>query len=387
MSDYHKQTGREGTPIHDPAHQPHPAEHEKECAPLPQHTPPTLEPPRPCPDPHADCKCPQPPPTTSNCLEKLIERQLADIAAADKSKAFKTELDSFLAKFTGATQAYTRDKYVALVTEWRRQDAAIAELIRKLECAVPCWRCILDCYLCPLLNDLHYAQKWLYGDGHLYEHVHDLYDLQYWYLRNRSAKQRTVDRITAVLTAWTNPAATIDAALTLNKGLTDSSGKVIGTEPGKAIYDVFLRLVPLHLAIAPPAIHTDMTTKISQKYTKFCECDLGTPDDCCGLDVGERSLRQQLIGLQPYLIDPNHYFKLICCLVEQRYAPAKDALSKADADLAAIGERIKSNEAKLANGWAKTFETNAKGAIPSVIDCCDYEPAEVAAQQTPSRAY
>jgi hypothetical protein len=146
---------------------------------------------------------------------------------------------------------------------------------------------------------------------------------------------------------------------------------------------VFLRLVPLHLAIAPPATTDETTTKIDKNFTTFCEGDEGTPDNCCGPDVGAWSLRQRLIGPQPYLIDPSDYFKLICCLVKHRYVPAKDALSDAEAKLATVVDQIKRYEARITGDWVKTFETAAKGAIPSVINCCDYERDDDTTQQSP----
>ena len=391
MSEYRRQSDRDCEPTKDPAPQPHPPGDGKACGPLPSSTPPTLQEPK-CPDPPVSCKCPPTPGSSTNCLQTLIDKQQADILAAEKAKDFQKELQKVLENANKASQTYTRDKYAALVAEWLRQDTLIATLLRNLECAVPCWQCILDCYVCPLLNELHTAEKWLYDDRRLYStdetdeyHVYDLYDLQYWHQRDKAAKQHTFDRIASVMTAWSDPAKAIETALNANKGLIDSAGKVIGTnEPGKAIYDVFLRIVPLHLAIAPPA-GPDTTTKIDKKYTMFCECDEGKPDNCCGLDVGEWSLRQRLIGPQPNLIDPNDYFTLICCLVEQRYAPAKEALSKAETDLAAAGDRIARYEAQLKTGWVKNFETAAKGAIPSMIDCCDYEQDEETTQQKPSR--
>ena len=82
---------------------------------------------------------------------------------------------------------------------WVEHDADIAKFIAKLVCDVPCWRCIIECYVCPLLNKLHYAEQWLYGDGTLYADVHNLYDLQYWHTRDKDAKERTFNRIKDVL--------------------------------------------------------------------------------------------------------------------------------------------------------------------------------------------
>jgi hypothetical protein len=97
--------------------------------------------------------------------------------------------------------------------------------------------------------------------------------------------------------------------------------------------------------------------------------------------VGEPSLRQRLIGPQPYLVDPNDYFKIICCLVEQRYGPAKDALGQAEAGWVTVDNLIKRYKGQLENGL-KSFEKDARGAIPAVIDCCDHERDDDDSQQT-----
>jgi hypothetical protein len=356
---------------------------------LPISTPPVLNDPPTCPGPDPHCNCPTTPSSNPNCLEELIAKQTTAIAVAGHADSLKKDLNDILGTAKTAASNYKRDTYDQLVSDWAKQDVAIAELIRKLVCAVPCWRCILDCYVCPLLNDLHYAEKWLYDDGKLYTDVNNLYDLQYWHTRDNAGKKRQFNRIDGVLKVWQDPAQLIKKALDANRTLTDAAGKVIGTEAGKAIYDVFLTLVPMHLAIAPPAADGPIT-KIDAKFTKFCGCDTGTPDACCGPDVGESSLRQRLIGPQPYLIDPNEYFMLICCLVENRWVPAKDALSKSDTDLAEVTGRIIRYEKQLADGLnpksTDSFEKKAKAAIPSVIDCCDYEQDDDDTQQKPNRA-
>jgi hypothetical protein len=382
MSQYQRQQpGHDCPPHQDPAPQPHPPGAGDTCKDLPTSTPPTLEPPAKCP-PSPDCKCPPPPGSSSNCLEDLIAVQTAQATAGAKADAFQKELTALLGKAKAASQDYTRAKYDALVKEWVRQDGEIAELIRKLVCAVPCWRCVIECHICPILNELHYAEQWLYGTGALYSDVHNLYDLQYWYSRDKDAKDRRYQRIKKVLEAWEKPAQTIEKILADDNTLIGTASKALGssTEASKAVYDVFLKLVPMHLAIAPPS-GSQWTTKIDKEYTTFCDCDKGTPDDCCGPDVGEWSLRQRLIGPQPYLIDPNDYFELICCLVEKRYAPAKDALAKAEADLLTVDNRIKGFKTLLDEGLKpQAFEKNAKGAIPTVIDCCDYEPDSKSSQ-------
>lgn len=351
----------------DPADQPNPPG-EYGCPDLPTTTPPPLPKPK-CEE--GPCKCPPKSGSDSNCLETLIAAQAEEIAKADKAKAFKTDLEALLGKAKTATQDYTRAKYEKLAKQWAEEDAAIAELIRKLVCALPCWKCVIECYICPLLNELHIAEKWVYGDGTHCTDVHDLQDLLYWRTRDKEAKERTFTRIKNVLAAWEKPAATIEKALADDQALIDSASKVIGTEPSKAVYDVFLRLVPMHLAIAPPK-GSAWTTKIAKEYTEFCDCDKGKPDACCGPDVGELRFRDRLIGPQPYLIDPNKYYDIICCLVLKRYSPAKDALGEAEAAWLTIDNDIKRSKALIENGL-KSFEKDAKAAVPTVIDCCDHE--------------
>ena len=388
MTDYmRKRTGHECPPLPEyPADQPKPTGDGAGCDDLPTTTPPTLEPPKPCPEPDPCCKCPTPPGSGTNCLEDLIAQQTADIASLQQENAFTQELGKLLDTAKKASQAYTRDKYDELVEKWQKEDVDIAELIRKLVCAVPCWRCILDCFVCPLLNELHTDEKWLYDDGKLITTVNDLYDLQYWLTRDKAVKDRRLTRIKNVLKAWETPATTIEKALNDDRTLIDSIGPLIGPHPGKAIYDVFLVLIPRHLAIAPPATDPALTTTIDKKFTEFCPCDEGNPDDCCGPDVGELSFRQRLVEPLPYLIDPNVYFKLICCLVEKRYGPAKDAVSKAEASLATVNARIDRYVKAIGEGWKADFEKNARAAIPSDINCCDYEKHDDDPQQQRSQS-
>jgi hypothetical protein len=89
--------------------------------------------------------------------------------------------------------------------------------------------------------------------------------------------------------------------------------------------------------------------------------------------VGYLTFRDRLVGPLPYLIDPNDYFKLICCLVEKRYTPAKDAVTKDDSELIKVNALITGYEKALGETWKADFEKAARAAIPSDIDCCDYE--------------
>ncbi|HZR83924.1 MAG TPA: hypothetical protein VFD92_22705 [Candidatus Binatia bacterium] len=359
------QSGQDCKPQANPAPQPHGP---GDCKDLTEPTPPELTTDK-CPPPDSCCNCPPPPTTTPDCLEKLITSQAELEAKGEKAKEFRKDLEDFLAKAKKAADDYTRKWYDDEVDKWEKLDRDISELLRTVVCTVPCWRCIIECYVCPLINDVIYAERRLYDDGEFYDTVHDLYDLRYWYGRQRDAKQRQADRIAKVLAAWEKPAQTIDKAIADNRTLYESAKKSLGTDPSKTVYDVFFKLIPMHLAIAPPASRS--TTVIDKKYTEFCPCDEGEPDDCCGPDVGEPSVRQRLVGPQPFLVDPNDYFALICCLVEKRYRPVKDALADATARYQSVDDEITRNLNLIKDRLdPKSFEKAAKGAIPSVVDCC-----------------
>jgi hypothetical protein len=370
MNDYRNQPGRDCAPTDNPAPQPKAPDDCHKCGDLPTTTPPTLPDPPPCPDPPPQCKCPKPPANPTDCLQKAIDNQSKRIARGDKAASFRTDLDNRRKKAIAAAQDYTQDKYEKLLKRWQDEDRAIVELIRKLTCAVPCWLCLIECYVCPILNALRDAELRLYGNGALPTTVNSLYDLQYWLQRDSAAKDATLARITAVMDAWASPAATIDKALNDNSTLLASCNQNLGTTPGSIVFDVFLKLVPMHLAIAPPKVDDATTTGIDKTYTVFCGCDVGKPDDCCGPDTGVLNLRQRILGPQPYLIKPGDLFAVICCLVEKRYHSAKDAATDAAAELTTISDDIKSRLTQVAAGLL-SFNTDARAAIPTQPGCCD----------------
>jgi len=321
-----------------------------------------------CDPPDPKCNCPPPPTSTANCLDDLIADQAEAIAKADNAKQFKADLEAFLAKAKAAAQDYTSDKYKTLRDAWVKEDADIAELIRRLVCAVPCWKCVLECYVCPLLNDLHDNERWLWGDGSALkkDDAKNLYDVRYWYDRESDRLKRRLDRVKAVLSAWEKPAAALDKILADDRKLITDIGNRLGSDAARAVYDLFLRLVPMHLAIAPPG----GPTLIDAEYTVFCDCDQGDPEGCCGPDVGVLSFRERLIGPQPYLIDPPDYFRLICCIVQNFYGPAKNALADAQAKFQKADDLIKKVSGLIDDG-VKSFDKNAKNAIPATVDCCN----------------
>lgn len=322
--------------------------------------------------PPSDCNCPVPPTSKPECLEGLIRTQTNSIAAADKAKAFKADLEALLGKAKTATAEYTQERYDKLKKLWLEQDVAIAELIRKLVCAVPCWHCIIECYVCPLLETMRKAEGELHGDDMPPSDLHNQYDLVYWYTRERDRKERRFNRIKAVLGAWEKPANTIEKVLTDNAKLIVEAGTSLGSSATKAVFDVLVRIVPMHLAIAPPAASPELTTKIGKEFTQLCGCDVGYPEDCCGPDIGIPSLRQRLFPPQAYLIEPGQYYDVICCLVESWYVKAKDALATAEGDLAEAESKLKTLKSQIENGL-RSFEKDARAGIPVEVDCCGFE--------------
>lgn len=359
----------------------------KRCDAIQPTIPPKLKDLDPCKEP---CNCPPGSNPESGCteIEKLIGEQGKQILAAKKAETFKTELEGLLNKAKTASQEYSQTKYESLRRRWVDQDAEIAELIYRLVCSLDCWRCVIECTICPHINLLVKYEKELYRerpiaakedsgqDPAVAAEVYNLYEQQYWHMRDKEKKERTFNRIKLVLAAWEKPAQTIEKILTDNAKLIADISKLIGTEPGNAIYDVFFKLVPQHLAIAPPS-NSEWMTKINKEYTEFCKCDKGTPDDCCGPDVGEWTVLQRLIGPQPYLIEPKDYYTVICCLVMERYSPAKTALAEAEAALSMVDEDIKKYKTHIENQFKQgAFEKEVKKAITGVIDCGRYQPKQ-----------
>lgn len=359
-------------PIGDPADQPKAPG--GECGDKPVLTPPTMDEPTRC---KPACDCPHEPPTPPTCLDDLIAQQAKEIAEAERAKIFKADLEATLAKAKLASGEYTQEKYAKLIEDWKNNDTKIAELVRTLHCAVPCWRCLIECFVCPLFEDVRVREAKLQGDSTLSGNIKNLYDLRYWHDRNLDAAKRHYERIRAVLATWEKPAQAIEKAIADCLSMINAAGKSLSPETGtKVVYDVFLKLVPLHLAIAPPA-SSGHVTRIGKEYTVFCECDVGTPDDCCGPDVGVPTLRQRLIGPQPYLVQPSDFFPILCCLTKERYLPAKDALSSAESAFAEVDAQIKRLTAEVDERMKPgAIEKAAKGAMPVGCTWWDDKPCE-----------
>jgi hypothetical protein len=364
--------------------------YKNKCEKLPDPPPiPELPPVKECPQP---CCCPQPPGgPPSNCLDDLIKSQTRIVKKADRANDFVKELTAIQGDVTTALGTYTQARYKELLKAWLEQDKAIVELVRKLVCAVPCWECLLECRLCPQLTEIRRLEDRLNGTGELTTQVFSLLDLQYWHQRNVFNMQGRVDRIKNVAAAWKDPSGALGTALEADAKLIEDTQKIIATDSAKAVYDIFMTLIPRHWAIRPRDGDAAHASKIDMRFVHICECsqgnkdcacDDGDPDDCCGPDVGILTLRQRLVGPLPYIVDPAQFPDIICCLTRERLRPASDQLADAQAELAAATDDVQKTQA-LIGDKTKAIETTFRAELPNPIDCKDYTPKKKPPQQQP----
>ncbi|MDM0116707.1 hypothetical protein QTI66_31710 [Variovorax sp. J22R133] len=362
--------------------------------------------PPPCP---THCECPTPPGgTPSSCLDDLIKSQNHVVKKAERAKALVDELTAIQADVVTAQASYTPKRHEDLTKLWTDQDKAIKELIRKVVCAVPCWECVLDCHLCKALVEIRNLDARLNGPSDLDagmglpQEAHSLYDQQYWHQRNVVHLLARVDRIKSVLEAWKDPSKSLGDVLDANQKLIDDTAKIVATDPAKALFDIFMTLLPRHWFIRP----REAESGIDPKYIPLCgcakddgdtgqdgrdsdecgdddddgdgdddgpgcHCDDGTPDDCCGLDVGILNLRQRLLGRLPYIVDPKRLPEIICCLTKHRLQPASDLLAHAQAQLAASNAEIDAAVQAIKDKTQNILATYTAG-LPVPFDCKPY---------------
>jgi hypothetical protein len=338
------------------------------CELLPEgDAPPTFDPPKPsCPR----CDCPTEPPASGSCFDTMIAKQTAELAKAEHAKAFKAELEDLLKKASAAKAAYTRGKAGELTQRWLRLDKEIVRAISVITCNVPCWWCLIECEVCTLVYAIRALELEVGGGGAWMSDVKSQRDLEYWHQRNAEAKAAQFERFKAVLAVWTSPATTIEKALTVNENAVKA---IPSADPVADLLQLFLKVIPLHLAIAPRGEKTD----IGDKYVELCCDDDGVPDDCCGPDAGILPVRlQHLVGPQPYIVDPDQYFGILCCLVEHRYLPAKEQLAKATSERDAQAALVAAKTSEL-NRRRKSILEDASGSIARPVNCTDaYKPKE-----------
>lgn len=332
------------------------------------------DPPKPpeLPDPpkcEACCECPDPPGgPPSDCLDKLICENSKLLKKAERAKALVELLKDIQGKVADYKVEYTESRYQDLKRTWTEQDQAIAELLRKLICGVPCWECLLECRLCDELVAIRNLERLLEGTGQLAANVYSLGDLEHWHKRNVEQIEARAKRIGDVLSAWEELSKKLGEALEKNAGLIEKLPGLIATDPAKAVFDMFMWLLPRHWAIRPRGA----TSVIDAKFFKLCKCDTGEPDDCCGPDVGVPKIRDRLSGPLPYIIPPGDYMGIICCLTRERLAPANEQLADAQAEHAAVTDQIAQTKKAIEDRLA-ALEATFHAGLDNPIDCKPYK--------------
>jgi hypothetical protein len=332
------------------------------------------------------CCCLSAPADKPACLDLLIKAEAETINRGEQAKKFKSDLEALLGKLKGATLDYTVDSYKDLKTRWKTEDEAIVCLIRSIECALPCWWCVIECEICPLVNAIHGLELDLSGEYRLAGEtapapeakppcMKGRYDLRYWWWREKIRRQALFDHVANVMKSWETPFKTIDGILKANgeiiKTITGALNIDQKKEVGKYLFDL-VRLVRQHMAIAPPA--AQMSTGIEKRYVEVCCCDT-SPElhSCCGVVIRLPTVLDRVIGALPYLIEPALYPELVCCLATNVYEPAKKSAVDADARYTVLDGEVKAMEAAIA-AQIGSLPADAKIRLNKTIDCADYKP-------------
>ncbi|MFO1207169.1 MAG: hypothetical protein U1E63_15840 [Burkholderiales bacterium] len=301
------------------------------------------------------------------------------MAKADRAKKLADDLTASRDKLKSALVDYTQDRYDDLKKLWLEQDKLAFELTENIKCPVCCWECLLECRLCPELVAIRDLEDRLKGRGPLPTQVYSLYDLQFWHQRNVTQLQAQLDRVTAVMAAWEKPSDTLGEVLDKNAKLIEDTQKILNTDSAKAVFDIFMTLLPRHLAIRP----RDVATAIDEKFIMVCKCDDRTPNNCCGPEVGILSLRERLVGPLPYIVEPAKFPVIVCCLVTKYFNPASELLATAQGDLASVTDEIERTKKAIedrTNGLEATFTKE----LDNPIDCRGYTKKEPTPTPTPT---
>ncbi|BBU33486.1 hypothetical protein BTHE68_72200 (plasmid) [Burkholderia sp. THE68] len=323
-----------------------------------------------------DCCCPEKPPASPDCFDRLIEEQTKILTAADKAKNFANELAERQKGAINAQQKYTVDMYNQFLDSWTHNDVLIVKACNTLACQLSCWHCLIECRLCPLLYDIRDLEDKLDGTGKLPGEVFSLRDLGNWRARDLYMKSQRFTRIEAIIVAWEKLIEKISGALTeINKWLTEFDNGSKNSNVAKNLYELLGSIVPLHMMIGPREADGSVHTQIDRKFIDICNGDARSPDQACGPDMGRLPVRLELIGMPPgpypYLVHPDRLLEILCCLVTGYYKPAKQAQVEAEADLAAITAQITKAQTDITKRKASLAADFLFGLeIP--VDCNQY---------------
>lgn len=377
------------------------------------------------------CKVVKTPLEREKCIVDAIAKEVETINRAKSAEKAKKELEAIQKSAEAAIKDYTTEAHRSFVLMWEDQDKDIKKLLNKVGC-MPNWKCVIECYICPLLNELYFVEQELNGDPLNYCHycepknvpdtcpekktkceqyqsylkddpnyrpfskelAKNHYDLFHWLERDLTQKTRMHELVSDVLQAWKDPNKRLKDLLKANSELIKKCNDEWCSRTTHIVYDIFVQLLPLHFAIRPRDKNnndwpgglkpTVIPTEFYDLYKHLCCCNKGQPIDCCNVNVGEPSIRDRLIGPQPYIVDPNEYYELICCVTQHRYLKAQEAMAKAQAALDAQKKRIEDLK-KFVSKDAETVAKIAYELIPlevNACDCCEASKTAEAAEKT-----
>jgi hypothetical protein len=335
------------------------------------------------------CCCPSVATSKPLCLDNLIRDEAVAINKGEQARKFKADLEALLGKLKGATLDYTADSYKDLKARWKTEDEAIVCLIGSVQCALPCWWCVIECEICPLVNEIHGLELELSGEYLLPNEaaaataaatttttcLKSIYDQRYWWWREKIRRQALVDHVANVMKSWEAPFKTIDGILKANSEIIKTITSALNIDQkkdiGKYLFEL-VRLVRQHMAIAPPA--SVVPTGIEKRYVELC-CWDNSPElhSCCGVVIRLPTVLDRVIGALPYLIDPALYPDLVCCLATKVYQPAKRSAVDADSQYADLDSQVKTIEAAIP-AQIGSLPADAKLRLAKTIECANYTP-------------
>lgn len=298
-------------------------------------------------------------------VQALLDKVSAEIAAfeARKLNQLKGELQSFVNKKKSVVEDYDK-KHAELLSQWKRQNAKIAELHATLTCMFPNgeWRDLLEACACPVYKDLADRQK----------------ELTTRLICSRGANEAARDEAEA---ASARAKIYLDGLVANAKGVADTltaSAKTItaiedllkGPQKPEAIQYMWLDLLPKHVALAP----------------------LGLPASCLGYAAGEEPWKvcdsipapaapdAKNPRPIPWLIDPGEKGKTYDDMLDEAWAAyhdARDAAAKAADKFAQEPDDVATT--------TKTLDTDLKARDAKIRDClADHgKPAPVCDPITP----
>lgn len=279
--------------------------------------------------------------------DSVLDGFSSELAKAAVLKTYQAELDGLLQKARGTAQAYDQQKHDELLMRWTEQDDKIADLINRL-CAVGTWTDDFAEKVGPVYLGLKALQKELddwpisMPDAAKCSRLNCALH-QAW----RDARQREYAEQKKVLPVWAQLVASLEKTLDDNDKLIVEAYKTASAAnpvQQKALpADLFTRLVPQHLAIAPAA----------RNVKPLSQYDAALADIESAIDAA--------LAPQPALIAPADYGNRWNEKVSE-VKPALDALAEAEGALKKVADGVERRGRQLDEG-IKSAPVDAKRAL------------------------